>query len=684
MSRKIKGTGEGQTPESGQDLSRREFVETVGAGAAAVAAVAAVTGSASTAFGATLTTPVYRIHPAIGVARLGNLDPNVGFVVGPEIPSAGPTDGLTGNPVANHKVNGQVKPQAARFRIWEYALDSSGRLAPKGEVTVQAPTAGKPFVKAITWTVHLANRKSSFFAEDGPHGETLPAGELRNPAVTDRASLESDFGPRTISGKSAAPVAFTPGNGGAYPVRSVKRADGSTVIDYLGQLRTDASGRLLVLGGKGTSASSLTPAQPLTHWANNNYWFDDISDGPVTAVVTLDDGYGKLTQVPMDAAGNAWVLSTPPNFNPGIFATVSLYDLLFDMGVRSLPVPTNNALYYGTGPLARLTDLNTRWVAWKASKTPGPYEFGNFKPDYLNDIWPLVLNAVNLVYTTGLVNAKHSCMLTDPLGDPSAAAIKERQAFFGYIRAPGEAATNTTGPATMPRQYGDNWYVGNENFHYTFGQNGTGGGGGVGGGAGGRQVPKYQRYATVTPTQYGLLKEWAAGNFVAANGSPTIATEITPHGLDRAALEACCGAPFYPGIECGWQMRNPALFIEPFRLNHAALSQYRLPSNVAEGTQVKAGHFSRQMAVPWQADFNDCSKLLNLAWWPASRPDDVFLNPTDKLTQRVPWARPDTKWPSGSTGSSYEDMVTNWYKFGFILEAGFGVFVEMERNTSVP
>ena len=679
-------TGEEAAQSASQGLTRREFVGTVGAGAAAVAvAMASQSRPAFAAAATPPTRPIYRIHPAIGVARLGNLDPDQGFVIGPEIPGMGPTDGLTGADVANHKVGGLVKPQAARFRVWEYQADAHGRLTPKAEVTVQTATAGKPFIKSIRWTAHLANRKASFYEEDGPHGETLPAGALRNPTVTDRASLESDFGPRSISGTLAKGQVFSPTTGGAYPVRAVKAADGSAVIDYLGQLRTDAAGRLLLLGGKGHSASNLSPAQPLTHWSNNNFWFDDISDGPVTATVTIDDGFGHLTDVPMDAAGSAWALVAPPDFSPGMNAAVTLYDMLYDMGVRYLKIPTNNTLYDDGGPLGRMRQLHTAWAANQATPNASGFEFGSFVPDYQSEIWPMILNAVNYVYTTGLVNFKHSAMLTDPLGDPSAAAAKARAVFFGYIRPPENAAADTTGPATMPRLYGDDWYVGNTNFHFSFGQNGTGNAGGGGQTQGPRALPKYQRYSTLTPTQFGLLRAWNAGQFVPPSGSAAAPQGITPHGLDKAALENCIGGPFYPGIECSWQMRNPNLFLEPFRINPAATSQYLRPDGTEEATPILPGHFSRQMALPWHADFNDCSKLLNLGWWPSARPDDVFLNVNDKLNERVPWARADAgKFPSGGTGATYEDMVANWYKFGFVLDAGFGFYIEKERNDHVP
>lgn len=666
-----------------EGMTRREFVASMTA-AAAVAATGGIV-IPDEAEAAPVTRPIFRIHPSIGVARVGNLSPDVGFIIGPEIPGQRATDGLTGQPVQNYKAYGQIKPQAARFRVYQYEYDQNGKLIPTREVVPQSPTLGEPFIDKITWTVHLANRKASFYEADGPLGEMLPAGALRNPAIANRDSLENDFGPRSISGSMAPPQPFTPWNGGGYQTRVVQGPYGSPLIDYLGELRTDGAGSLLLFGGKGLAASSVIPPQPLTHWANNNYWFDDMSDGPVTAVVTIDDGYGRLTDVPMDDAGHAWALVASPDFSPGLQAGVSLYDLLYDMAVRKMTIPANNGLYSSSGPLARLSQLNSAWQQRQSNPGASSFEFGSIKPDYEREIWPIVLNAANLVYTTALVNFKHNAMLTDPLSDPSASAAKVRESFFNYIRPPENAATNATGPGTMPKMYGDNWYIGNSNFVFTFGQNGPGNaGGGAVQGTGPRAVPKYQRYSTLTPTQYGLLRSWSAGNFTPPSVNPPYETAVTPHGLDRANLENCIGGPFYPGIECSWQVRNRALFIEPFRLNLSAISQFLLPNGVKEGTTIRAGHFSRQMALPWQADFNDCSKLMNLAWWPTARPDDVLLHASDKLSQRVPWARPDTTWPNGSSSTGYDDMVNSWYKFGIVLDDGTGSHIEKERNSHVP
>jgi len=72
---------------------------------------------------------VYRIHPAIGVARLGNHE--TAFFVGPEGPgSAGVEIDVGGGerPLDGYKKDGRVKRQAARFRVFAYDQDSSGDL----------------------------------------------------------------------------------------------------------------------------------------------------------------------------------------------------------------------------------------------------------------------------------------------------------------------------------------------------------------------------------------------------------------------------------------------------------------------------------------------------------------------------------------------------------------------------
>jgi hypothetical protein len=60
-----------------------------------------------------------------------------------------------------------------------------------------------------------------------------------------------DPGSKSIKGALAGPITFNSSSGN-WP----KNMAGGAVIDYLGELRTDNKGRLLVLGGRGKSVSS--------------------------------------------------------------------------------------------------------------------------------------------------------------------------------------------------------------------------------------------------------------------------------------------------------------------------------------------------------------------------------------------------------------------------------------------
>lgn len=78
-------------------------------------------------------------HPAIGIARVGNSDE---WFVAPEVTEPGP-------PGFYRDDQRRLKRQAARFRVYGYNA--------AGEV-VRELTAG---LASLTWTVHVANRKSA-------------------------------------------------------------------------------------------------------------------------------------------------------------------------------------------------------------------------------------------------------------------------------------------------------------------------------------------------------------------------------------------------------------------------------------------------------------------------------------------------------------------------------------------
>src|SRR5690349_18438147 len=75
---------------------------------------------------------LYKIHPAIGVARIGNS--STSFFIGPEVPGQPPKgDSTFGSTVPPFKDGGQVKRQGARFRIWRYDDNGKGKYVPVEE-----------------------------------------------------------------------------------------------------------------------------------------------------------------------------------------------------------------------------------------------------------------------------------------------------------------------------------------------------------------------------------------------------------------------------------------------------------------------------------------------------------------------------------------------------------------------
>ena len=240
---------------------------------------------------------VYKIHPAIGVARVGN-HPSA-FFVGPERVGSPGVELVAGDekPIESYKLDGQIKRQAARFRIFRFLQDDVGNLQLVGEVTADDAK--------IEWKVNLCNRKAALNSTPAQGHPARP----RNQNIADRNRLIiQNPTPVVISGKDQAAKEFN----GAFLEKPV----------YLGELRTDAKGRLLVLGGRGKS-ESVPPGADLPSFANNDLWHDDVADGPVTATVTLPG------QEPVTVHHPSWVMVGPPDFAPGVHAIVTLYDVAY-------------------------------------------------------------------------------------------------------------------------------------------------------------------------------------------------------------------------------------------------------------------------------------------------------------------------------------------------------------------
>jgi len=315
---------------------------------------------------------VYKIHPAIGVARLGNHP--TAFFIGSEVPgSLGVEIGADGteHPLARYKKDGLVKRQAARFRVFVYDQNAAGELHLVGEVGPEAH---------VEWSVDLVNGKAAFAGQLGP-------ARPRNTDVQDRDSLiiRGDL-PATVGGAAQKPEEIS----GSFLGEEV----------YLGEVLTDDAGHLLVLGGRGRSGSVPPGAFEITNFANNDGWHDDVSDGPVSATVTLPG------QDPVVVHEPAWVVVGPPDFAPGIDAAVSLYDIAFQAGVD------------------------------KAALHPRP------RPSFARDIRPLIERTLALRWVDDEWDRYAQALPVDwaTLADPGPAAQSARQAMRSRVERPGLSA----------------------------------------------------------------------------------------------------------------------------------------------------------------------------------------------------------------------------------------------------
>lgn len=175
------------------------------------------------------------IYPPVGVARVGN-SPDA-YYIGPEV--ANP---LPAKPGSYRDSKGRLKREAARFRI--YSVNARGELVRE--------LSGPDSHAKVTWQAQLGNTKSAWYglelALDIPEAASAPPTTLRNVAVGDRSKLAILPIARSVSGSNAGPTAFDDG-----------KFMGSQV--YLGELRTDENGRLIVLGGN-DAASAAAVLQP--------------------------------------------------------------------------------------------------------------------------------------------------------------------------------------------------------------------------------------------------------------------------------------------------------------------------------------------------------------------------------------------------------------------------------------
>jgi hypothetical protein len=330
---------------------------------------------------------VFRVHPSINFARFGTSDD---YTLSPEtsagLPQKG-TDVTGGLPIKKgtekttvtsndlRDEDGNLKKQAARFRIYAYDHDPNASYPQGGgtEVTINTQLPDGRVVVDIIWSCHLANKKAAAFnvvnnkgvkayapvkkEVDGKTVYVPQVPQLRNPETHGEVNsayrlnrLMIDPGPRVIKASTNESAKFddctTPTclrKSGQidqlpdYPVRfpvdsNEELFEPNGPLDTLGEILTDDKGRLLVLPSTGNAVGQYdeygVPIQ-MTGDLNNVGWFDSASDGPVSVTLVFDDGS-------MEEAFGAWVVCGDPGYAPQIRNVVSVWDDVYDTFVRQM------------------------------------------------------------------------------------------------------------------------------------------------------------------------------------------------------------------------------------------------------------------------------------------------------------------------------------------------------------
>ncbi len=506
------------------------------------------------------------IYPPIGVMRVGNSDDE--YFIGPLVSDP---ESKTDEYAYRDKA-GALKRQAAQFRI--YGFNAAGKAVK--ELTLDNAK--------IIWHSHLANQKASWYqfqmALDIPEAVNAPLSMLRNIDVKDRNSLIIDGGEHIIREQNI-------NNGkefvGKFQEKSV----------YLGEMRSDDKGRLIMLGGHGKS-ENLKKDIAIT-FANNEGWYDDISDGPVTAEVEYNGV--KLKVDP------AWVICAPPNYAPMQKSVRTMWDLMRDVAVNA-------------GMLTR-----------------------PIRPSFMKDILPIFERMTNLQW----VNAGFAAAFgwggqfnyTTPqwvakLNDPSPANLEMRRTISNNFRRYGVSGAEA--PQLWPWSYGDAISI--------------------------PTTGSVRQHSTLTHLQLAFIDQWVKGDFDAdfidKTGCPYIPEPITidalpvaeqPDMLTKAAMEFCLADAFHPGCEMTWTMRTEGMYMAAFRLKHAPKNPqintsyygsvmnsdvFTLAKGPLLGGQV-AGGITRWMAIPWQTDTASCRDGYTSSYdpylptfWPARVPNNIL------------------------------------------------------------
>lgn len=522
-----------------------------------------------------------KVHPGIGVGRLGGSDE---YYLGPEEFTPKLTEAEDMRDDA-----GLIKRQAVRYRVYGY--DAAGNMVAEIQESLNS---------SIEWSVHLANKKAAWFefraAMDIPSMKNTTI-NLRNPSVSgkDREKLVIDAGEKGISGVNKSGREYE--MSGWYMHEKIKKEENQNTQTakekeyekravYLGELRTEETGRLVVLPARGISESP-SNQPPFVRgedfsFSNGKDWYDDIADGPVRATVTIGDK--KMEAV------SGWFASAPPNYAPDVISWRTMNDLMQHLFIEAGQIKLPNVISFNhhVKPiLQRMTDL--QWVNKGFSAM-----FGVDGPMNFND--PKLLEKLSSV----IGNSKNKDVYQEL-----------RRSILNSFRS---NTSTSLEKYAWPGIYGDE-----------FGE-----------------LQDYENspgiYLNLPPVYAYILRQWVAGNFVTDAEIRLSEPEI----LDQSAMHFCIADAFHPGAELTWPMRHISMYDAPYRIKtrpkDAPEPNYGARLSSTAALQIGGplyeqgpGDLTKWMALPWQGDTAFCRSGYESSfdpyvptYWPARVPNQVL------------------------------------------------------------
>ena len=663
------------------------------------------------------TQDVFRIHPAIGIARVGNSDE---FYLTPEtaaglpqpgggaqtggLPIKAGTESTTITDQDVRDAQGRFKKQAARFRIYHYPDGAPAYPSGGGTEVVLGSVVGGRTVTDVIWTVHLANKKANCY-------------ELPEPARKGDQIIDFYADCKTPPLRNVPPAQGTAN----APPDEAKGAQCSAVIKGLG---TDVDGaqRRTVLqidpgpraiqasSGPGTSVS-FDPGTVASYWQsgdgvaeNPDYpqsfpsmHFDELYC-PQEEIVSLGalqtEANGRLLVVPANGTACAFTpdcaLDDDVN-NDGWFDDTGdgpvWATLVFDDGsaqeVQGAWVVTTDPGYAPqTLNVVSLWDDVYDTFVEQLDLVPGLFSGGqyqtSYEPSFPDDVFPVFRGAWMQQWNTALPEAAlagHESVNGITADDDPARYLNVQS----IIRNPNDwEAQSEIGSPRMPLSLGDSG----------------------------------MSFLMVSKTQYFFLDQWFNGRYSKQPGPPLGPGEV----LDRVTLVNCLGGRFSPGIDMTFIVRQPGLWKAdwqregPFRIAAQPLDYSRATKDqpfltagwfplrggacppFSEG--VEPGDTSKFMALPWHTDYNSCATHLpspnpvatqggkpvanlTLYWsWPAQRPVSVYVASDvvdGKLgAQRFSVRGAGTATTNPAQVGRYQErigIVENWHRIGVVIQA---------------